>query len=93
MPRQPRLDAPGILHHVMVRGFERRTVFRDDADRTDFVARLAAVAEQGAWTVSPGALVPNYAHLTLRKGLQSLRKVMRRVLTGYGIVYDRGHLM
>jgi len=51
MPRQPRLDAPGTLHHVMVRGIERTILFGDDADRTDFVARLAAGAEQGAWTV------------------------------------------
>ena len=33
MPRQARLDAPGTLHHVMVRGLERRPIFRDDADR------------------------------------------------------------
>ena len=51
MPRQPRLDAPDTLHHVMVRSLERRAIFRDDVDRTDFVACLAAVVEQGAWTV------------------------------------------
>jgi len=33
MPRGPRLDAPGVLQHVMVRGLERRTIFRDDRDR------------------------------------------------------------
>jgi hypothetical protein len=36
----------------MVRASERTTLFRDDANRADFVARLAAMAEQGAWTVS-----------------------------------------
>ena len=41
MPRQARLDAPGVLHHVMARGIERGVVFRDDADREDFVQRLA----------------------------------------------------
>ena len=44
MPRQPRLDAPETLHRVMVRGLERRALFRDDQDRADFVARLAAQA-------------------------------------------------
>ncbi len=44
MPRQPRLDAPGALRHVMVRGLEHRSILRDDTDRADFVARLAAVA-------------------------------------------------
>lgn len=42
MPRQARLKAPGTLHHVMVRGIERTTLFRDDRDRADFVRRLAA---------------------------------------------------
>ena len=30
MPRQARLDAPGILHHMMVRGIEGCPIFRDD---------------------------------------------------------------
>jgi hypothetical protein len=57
MPGQARLDAPGVLHHVMVRGIERTTLFRDDTDRTDFVARVATLAE--AWTVYAWALLPN----------------------------------
>ncbi len=40
MPRQARLDAPDTLHHVMVRGLDRRAIFRDDADRGDFVAAV-----------------------------------------------------
>ena len=32
MPRQPRLDAPETLQHVMVRGLERRVIFREDTD-------------------------------------------------------------
>jgi hypothetical protein len=31
MPRGPRLDAPGVLHHVMVRGIERRAGMGDVA--------------------------------------------------------------
>ncbi len=45
MPRQARLDAPGILHHVMVRGLERRPIFRDDVDRRDFCTRLGGLVE------------------------------------------------
>jgi len=33
MPRQARLDAPGLLQHVMARGIERREIFKDDQDR------------------------------------------------------------
>jgi len=34
------LDASGTLHHVMVRGIERTSIFRDDTDRTDFLLEL-----------------------------------------------------
>jgi len=37
MPRLARLDAPAILHHVMIRGIERRKIFRDAKDREIFL--------------------------------------------------------
>ena len=91
MPRQPRLDAPNVLHHVMVRGIERRAVFRDDADRADFVGRLAALAEAGAFTVYAWALLPNHAHLLVRTGNRPLPRRMRSLLTGYAGAFNRRH--
>jgi len=81
VPRGPRLDAPDTLHHVMVRGLERRAIFRDDTDRADFVARLAALAESGALTVYAWALLPNHAHLLVRTGSRPLPRSMRSLLT------------
>ena len=43
MPRQPRLDAPGALHHVMGRGIENTKIFPTDSDRADIVDRLAGL--------------------------------------------------
>jgi len=40
MPRLARLDAPGILHHIMIRGIERRKILRDAKDRENFPERL-----------------------------------------------------
>jgi hypothetical protein len=36
MPRQARLDAPGTLHHVIVRGIEKRRIVDDKVDRDNF---------------------------------------------------------
>jgi len=36
MPRRARLDTPGTLHHVIVRGIERRRIVNDVADRKNF---------------------------------------------------------
>jgi hypothetical protein len=40
MPRFPRLDAPGVLYHVMGRGSERWKIFFNIKDRNDFIARV-----------------------------------------------------
>jgi len=40
MPRKSRIDAPGALHHIIVRGIERRKLFVDDTDRNNFLDRI-----------------------------------------------------
>jgi putative transposase len=44
MARLARLDATGVLHHVMGRGIERRKIFLSDVDCNDFKDGLAALA-------------------------------------------------
>ncbi len=43
MPRKARIDAPGALYHIIVRGIERRKIFKDDTDRINFLDRLDKV--------------------------------------------------
>jgi hypothetical protein len=43
MPRQSRIDAPGALHHVMIRGIDRTVIFRNDEDRESFLDRLGGI--------------------------------------------------
>lgn len=91
MPRQARLDAPGTLHHVIVRGIEKREIVRDSEDRKDFVSRLGRLALDSKTQVYAWALMPNHAHLLLRSGPKGLPNFMRRLLTGYAITYNRRH--
>jgi len=39
MPRLARLEAPGVLHHVIIRGIERRDIFEDNKDRDNLLYR------------------------------------------------------
>lgn len=86
MPRQARLDAPHTRHHVMVRGLERRAIFRDYADRGNFVRRLAEIAETGALTVLAWACLPNHAHLLVR----SMRSLLTPLCGGRSIAATSG---
>ncbi|MGH7822693.1 MAG: transposase, partial [Candidatus Binatia bacterium] len=91
MPRGPRLDAPGVVHHVMGRGVGQQLVFLDDADREDFLARLERLVDDGALTVYAWALLGNHFHLLVRTGNQPLGRSMRRLLTGYACRFNRRH--
>jgi putative transposase len=91
MPRGPRLDAPGTLHHVMVRGIEGRNLFEMDRDRQDFVDRLAEVVLDGEARCLAWALLPNHTHMLLRTGRIPLAKMMRRLLTGYAVSFNLRH--
>jgi REP element-mobilizing transposase RayT len=46
MPRQARIDAPGALHHIIIRGIERKAIFKEDADRANFIERLVSSARR-----------------------------------------------
>jgi len=63
MPRLARLDAPGLLQHVMARGIERREIFKDDQDRQSFLSRLALILEETQTQCYAWALIPNPARL------------------------------
>jgi len=91
MPRQARLDAPGLLQHIMARGIERREIFKDDQDRQSFLERLAVILEETQTQCYAWALIPNHFHLLLRTSLTPLSKVMRRLMTGYAVTFNKRH--
>jgi len=91
MPRKARIDASGALHHLIVRGIERRKIFQDDQDRDQFLDRLGNILTETGTACYAWALLANHAHLLLRTGRVPISTVMRRFLTGYAVTYNRRH--
>ena len=91
MPRRPRLDAPGTLHHIMGRGSNRIKIFQSTTDRNDFLTRLADLCREGYLSVYAWALMDNHFHLLVRTGNQPISSSMRKLLTGYVVCYNRRH--
>jgi REP element-mobilizing transposase RayT len=92
VPRQARLDAPGTLHHVIIRGIEQRQIFDDEKDRENFITRLGEIAVDTNTKIYAWTLMTNHAHILLRSGIAGLPKFMRCLLTGYAVTYNRHHL-
>jgi putative transposase len=91
MPRHARLDAPGALHHIIVRGIERRLIFRDATDRDRFVERMGKLFTDTHTPCYAWVLLGTHAHLLLKTGSVPLHTVMARLLTSHAVTFNRRH--
>ena len=91
MPRLTRLDAPGVLHHVMGRGIEKKKIFLIDTDRNDFIKRLSKQVLDGAMEIYAWVLMPNHFHLLCKTKNLPLASSMQRILTGYVVNFNKRH--
>jgi REP element-mobilizing transposase RayT len=87
MPRQPRLDTPGTLHHVIVRGIEKRRIVDDKIDRDNFVSRMGQIASETETVIYAWAVMTN--HFLFRTGSTSISNLMRRLLIRYVVSFNR----
>jgi hypothetical protein len=94
MPRLARLDAPGILHRIMIRGIERRKIFRDAEDRENFLERLGNLLLERKTACYAWALLLRF--WAVRKLGVSLTDLARRLgmsPAGLGYAVQRGEVM
>jgi REP element-mobilizing transposase RayT len=97
MPRPLRTHAPGTVHHVMIRGVERRTIFSSESDFEDFLVRFAYLVRELGFTVLAWCLIPNHVHFVLRTGDARLAALMARLNSRHAQRFNRitdrvGHL-
>jgi REP element-mobilizing transposase RayT len=89
MPRLPRIDAPGVIHHVIIRGIEKRAIFQDKTDYEDFLKRVEALIPETQTRCYAWVLMTNHAHFLFRCGPKGLPNLMQRLLTGYVVRFNR----
>ncbi|MBK8869720.1 MAG: transposase [Elusimicrobia bacterium] len=82
---------PASLYHVISRGLDRRSVFIDSDDRTDFLSRIEKAVERVPTQILAWALMPNHFHFLVRSGPQGLAPFMRRLMSGYAVAFNRRH--
>jgi REP element-mobilizing transposase RayT len=97
MARKPRLFAPGVLYHVIVRGNQRQKTFLGPADYQIYLEKLTQYRRQHEVTIYAYCLMPNHVHLLLECGKMPLGKFMQGLQQSYAQYYNRkykkvGHL-
>lgn len=91
MPRGPRIDAPGLVHHVWHRGVGKRPIFLDSADCESFVERVRRLTRECGIRCFAWVLMGNHFHLVLQTSETLLATFMARLMTGYARYFNERH--
>ena len=76
---------------IIIRGIERRKIFKDNKYRDNLLDRLENVLPITKTTCYAWSLLSNHAHFLFRTGTAPLSTVMRRLLTGCAVTFNRRH--
>ena len=91
MARPPRIDVPEALYHVLARGNQRRTIFRDASDYRRYSELLARYQQRHGFTLYAYVLMPNHLHLLLSPGRLPLSKTMQGLQQSYTRHFNQRH--
>jgi len=90
MPRQARYVVPDVALHVIQRGHNRTTCFRDDTDRMVYLADLANLLGKTACALHAYCLMTNHIHLLLTPpGAGACATLMRTLGQRYAQYFNR----
>ena len=74
MARPLRIEYPGAVYHITLRGNAKQDIYRDDSDREKFLLILDLVVERFHWLYHSYCLMDNHYTYLLRHPYQILLK-------------------
>jgi len=77
MPRRPREDVPGGIHHAVAKGNAGAALVRDDEDRNALTRRLALAVDRYAWSCLSFCLLDTHIHVVLGTPRPTLSRGMQ----------------
>jgi putative transposase len=91
MSRPLRLEFPGAIYHITSRGDRRESIYRGDADRTDFLLILEQAADRFDAQLLAYCLMGNHYHLVLHTRSANLSRFMRHLNGVYTQSFNKRH--
>ncbi|MFQ5804753.1 MAG: transposase [Candidatus Methylomirabilales bacterium] len=91
MARPLRIEYPGAVCHVIVRGNNRQAIFRDDADRGFYLDKLRHYCAAKGVHLLCYCLLSNHVHLLVENLEGNLSKMMQAFQTSYTRYFNGRH--
>ena len=97
MPRQAREKSRTGIYHIMLRGINRQTIFKDDEDRQKLFESFNKFKEISNYQIYGYCFMGNHIHALLKEDSEPLSICVKRISSSfvywYNLKYERsGHL-
>jgi len=87
MARTSRQISQTGFYHVMMRGNEKREIFKDDRDREKLLGIIREKKKEVVFDLYGYCLMNNHAHLLIRT--ENIAGVMKRINTTYACFFNK----
>jgi putative transposase len=91
MPRRPREELAGAIHHVFARGNAKQAIYLDDADRERYLALLGRAVVRQRWRCLAFCLMDNHVHLLVETPVPNLGRGMQWLHSLYAQAFNQRH--
>jgi REP element-mobilizing transposase RayT len=84
-------------YHIMVRGNEKKDIFRDDHDKLRFIEIIKKVKQGNRFYLHAFCLMDNHLHMMISEGKEDVARIMKRITVSYVSYFNKkyrrvGHL-
>ncbi len=91
VPRRPRIELAGGIHHVTNRGNRKERIFLDARDRMFFLRELTTTRKRYGWNCLAHCLMDNHFHLVIETPEETLGVGMKRLEGRYAQWFNHRH--
>jgi len=91
MSNSIRIEVVGAYYHVNANALDGMPLFRDEVDRSTFLALLAKERARSSWTLLEYTLMTTHYHLLLKLNEISLSSGFQHLHSAYARGYNRRH--
>jgi REP element-mobilizing transposase RayT len=91
MPRKPRAEAAGAIHHVIAKGNAGSAIVHDDVDRKMLIGRIDRAFELHDWSCWTYCVMDTHFHLVVETPIPNLGVGMRWLKASYAQDFNRRH--
>ena len=88
MPRKPRLLSDTGIYHVMVRGINKRAIFKTSGEKEKYLDTIGRMNEEGEFSLYGYCIMDNHAHLLIKEEADSIDLSMKRIGVSYAYYYN-----